>query len=158
MGIHSLSEMVQSALAIVNSSLLNKQIGVDLDVAADCYLEVDKTAFINSVLVNALTNAIKFSQPHDHIQITDFRDGDQIGFVIRDYGTGMPKEIVEQLMGDKEIPSTKGTLEEAGVGYGLKLMKKFTDMFMGEIRITSSETNPGEGFIGTNIEFRFSDS
>ena len=39
---------------------------------------------------------------------------------------------------------------EAGTGYGLKLMKRFAEMFGGRIEIVSSETNPESGFVVAN--------
>ena len=155
LGSYSLFEMCSSAVTILHNLIESKNINLVQDVAVDCYLDVDNTAFINSVLVNALTNAIKFSDSGSTIEVVDFKDEDQVGFIVRDFGMGMPKAIIEQLMSDRNIPSTKGTLGEAGMGYGLKLMKKFTEMFDGKISITSSDTQPDTGFVGTNIKFSF---
>ena len=49
-----LKEMAEEAIKTLASSLDNKKITVNLDIAADCYLEVDPNAFVNSVIINAL--------------------------------------------------------------------------------------------------------
>lgn len=150
-----LKEMVLEALSIVSTAIEKKDIKVSLDIAADCYLEVDSNAFVNSVIVNALTNSIKFSDRGGLIEVVDFSDDNEYGFVIRDYGEGMPANVVEHLIAGDEIASSTGTMGETGTGYGLQLMKRFSEMFGAKMRVVSSDTNPGQGFVGTNVTFYF---
>ena len=99
-------------------------------------LDVQKTS---GVLINFLTNALRYSEAGDHVKVVVEREGPQLQFSVRDEGPGIP--AVEQarifqryrrVTNDK----TKGT------GLGLAISKEFVEAQGGRIWV---ESTPGEG-------------
>lgn len=107
------------------------------------YLEIfaDK-AMINTVLRNLVSNAIKFTPLKGAVKIVSKLKDDQIVFMVKDNGVGIPPDRIEKLFRIDENYSTKGTNQETGTGLGLIICKEFIEKHQGKIWVESKE---GEG-------------
>ncbi len=102
-----------------------------------------------SVLGNILTNAIKFSKAGSYIDISVSRQSSYLQVIIKDFGIGIPKEIMPHLFDFSSSTSRSGTAGETGTGFGLPLAKMFIDKFDGEITVKS------DGYSGTTFILKF---
>jgi signal transduction histidine kinase len=92
------------------------------------------------VLSNLLSNAIKFSHSGGRVEIHLSRAGDKARIEIRDYGIGIPENILSSLF-TLGTPTTRtGTAGEKGTGYGMPLVKSYLEKMGGEIHVKSRTT------------------
>ncbi len=73
------------------------------------------------VINNIISNAIKYSPPKGQIDI--FFDQDEAyGMIkIKDQGNGIDPQLIEKIRNEESIASQRGTLNEKGNGFGLRI-------------------------------------
>jgi two-component system sensor histidine kinase/response regulator len=97
---------------------------------------------IRIVMRNLITNAIKFSQTDDTIEITATQQDDHTYVIsVSDTGTGMSEEQRSKLFKSK-VNSKTGTNNESGTGMGMLFCKDLVERCNGTIWVSST---PGEG-------------
>lgn len=132
-----LTPVLAQALGMVQGLLEEKQIRVHSEVEGSLQVQVEPISFLNSVLANLLTNAIKFSNRGSEIQITAKAQRDQAILEIRDSGIGIPSTLLNQIFDPLAKTTRPGTAGEMGTGFGLPLVKKIVELYHGTIEITS---------------------
>ena len=93
----NLCELVEESKNILHYKLEQKSIEIDYDIDRSLDIWAEKTSFVNSVLNNILTNAIKFSFPDSKILIKAEKAEDLVTVSIRDFGIGIPNSILKNL-------------------------------------------------------------
>ena len=101
---------------------------------------------ITQVLVNLVTNALKFTQ-NGTIKISFKQDGEAVVTSVTDSGAGMPEEKKNELFKKFTKPGdpTVATMS-AGSGLGLYISKKFIEHLGGKLWLESSELGKGSTF------------
>jgi Na+/proline symporter/signal transduction histidine kinase len=104
---------------------------------------------IRQVLINLISNAIKFTEPRTGEVIVGTQDTvDELEVYVKDNGKGISKELHE-LIFDKFFQAKNQTLKKPqGSGLGLAICKKILDMHGGKIWVESEE-GKGSRFIFT---------
>lgn len=102
-------------------------------------LALGDTNMINLVLRNLLTNAIKFSEAGDLIEVASKEEGASIIISVTDHGVGMSPAVQKLLFEKTAGYSTRGTANEKGTGLGLILCKEFVERNGGKIWLESEE-------------------
>ncbi len=97
------------------------------------------------VVVNLVSNAIKFSAKGDSITVGK-KAGEPATFFIKDTGVGIPPDRLSSLFKYEEPTSTTGTAGERGTGLGLPLSGELMRGQGGSLQIESS---PGMGTTAT---------
>ena len=101
---------------------------------------------INSVLLNLISNAVKFTNRNGTVTISANKAEEQIIEVcVSDTGIGMPKSSVEKLFNVGEKIRSVGTDDELSTGLGLILCKEFVEKHGGKIW-AESEQGIGSSF------------
>ena len=107
---------------------------------------------LSQILLNILSNAIKFTPPGNSVTFSTFVHGNDVTFTISDNGIGIRDEdisrITDPFVQTHELDINRAP-EANGVGLGLALVKKMTELHDGELRIESSYN------IGTTVSVRF---
>jgi signal transduction histidine kinase len=93
---------------------------------------------IRIVVRNLITNAIKFSEAGDVIEVSATEDGENVLVTVSDTGTGMSPGRVSQLF-KSQVNSKTGTQNESGTGMGLLFCKDLVEKCNGRIWVTSEE-------------------
>jgi two-component system sensor histidine kinase KdpD len=110
------------------------------DLSTDLPEAMADPALLERVLVNLMTNAVRYSPPEEQVLITGSRYGDQVEIRVIDRGPGIPAEAVEQVfvpfqrLGDRD--------NDTGVGLGLALSRGLTEAMGGTL---TPEETPGGG-------------
>ncbi len=145
-----LLELVTRLVEMMRPDAARKNLSLRLDSADDLPARVlccpDR---IRQVLVNLLGNAVKFTE---HGEITlEIKKAEEQGvprlcFVVRDTGIGIP--IDKQALIFERFTQVNATASRqfGGVGLGLAICKKLTEMMGGRIRVESHE---GQGSVFT---------
>ncbi|MCX7828964.1 MAG: ATP-binding protein [Thermanaerothrix sp.] len=94
---------------------------------------------VRQILLNLLTNAIKFSE-HGSVKVEASVEGDDLVISVTDSGRGIPKEQLDKIFLPfyQASPSDRGQ----GRGLGLAICRKLAESMGGTITVKSA---PGEG-------------
>ncbi len=102
--------------------------------------------YLNEVLNNLITNAVKFSYPKSEVLVkVTVSKNNRIKTEVIDKGRGIPKEEQAVLFGYFQKTSTKPTAGETSTGLGLAIAKKIIVEHQGQIDV-KSEMNKGSNF------------
>lgn len=110
-----------------------------VDVPDGLAVDADADAF-NHVLVNLLTNAVKFSPAGTAVAIRARRDGNEVVVSVADEGAGIAPDEQERIF-DRFYQSQNGN-HARGTGIGLTIAQRFTAQHGGRIWVDSE---PGHG-------------
>lgn len=100
---------------------------------------------IRQVLLNFLTNAVKFSYPHTSILFEVKSSATEIRFVMEDHGQGIPAEEIPKLFHWLGLTTTRPTRNEGSSGLGLCISKRIVEAHGGRIGV-ESEFHVGSRF------------
>ena len=93
---------------------------------------------VEQILVNLITNAIKFTPERGEITVLAGRQGDQLLLQVKDTGPGIPEArqrwIFEAFSADSEAAAT-----QMGLGLGLAIAKALIELHGGTIWVDSEE-------------------
>lgn len=148
-------EAINYSLIFFEEQLQKKHLSVELNLNKEIYLEIDRTVLINNIFNNIISNAIKFSHVGGKIRITALTTNKEIIVEFRDYGVGISKETLTSLEKSEDIQSTKGTFNEAGSGFGLRLIRDYMTKFGGTVEMISHRINQDQNDQGTTIRLIF---
>jgi two-component system cell cycle sensor histidine kinase PleC len=104
---------------------------------------------LKQVLLNVLSNAIKFTPPKGHISATAELDVRSVRIRVVDSGIGMAPEMIAIAFEPFRQVASPYARNVEGTGLGLSLVKSLTEQHGGEITLESA---PGRG---TTVELRF---
>ncbi|MBP6427784.1 MAG: ATP-binding protein, partial [Bacteroidia bacterium] len=101
--------------------------------------DAEKTAW---VLINFLTNAIRYSQEKSRVVIEVKKDIDKVTFSVQDFGRGIESRYRDKIFTRYfQIPGSNKT----GTGLGLAISKEFIEAQGGKIWV-DSEIGEGSKF------------
>ena len=132
---------ILKTLAIKKNIQLINEVDENLKVYADMNM-------ITSVIQNLVSNALKFTDVDGtgKVYIQAQHKGTYVEIYVKDTGLGMTQQQINDLFQPRITISYKGTAGEKGAGLGLSLCKRFVEMNLGEINVSSNE---GEGTVFT---------
>jgi signal transduction histidine kinase len=87
---------------------------------------------------NLISNAVKYTEQGDTIEISASEEDDSVIFEVKDNGIGIPKNAAQKIFNSRTW-SREGTKKEKGSGFGLSLSKEFTEKMGGKIWFESDE-------------------
>ena len=142
---HQLNDICEQSIESVKFQADRKGVAIHFDAVPDLpslLLDQEKTRW---VLINLLTNAIKYSPENESIGIRTFVAGDKVCISIQDHGQGIEPRYISRIF-DKffQVPGSA-----VGTGLGLAISREFVQAMKGEIRVQSES---GKGSIFT-VEF-----
>ncbi len=103
-------------------------------------------AYLNRIVDNLISNAIKYSPRHSRVQVDVKSRGDRWEFAVTDEGPGISKEDQANLYQMFGRLSAKPTGGEESTGLGLYTVKMLVGRLLGRIRL-ESEIGKGSRFI-----------
>lgn len=148
----SLKKSVIDSKEILFEKLNSKSLELVIDIPDDYKVLAEPTSLINSILNNIITNSIKFSEKGSKVNLVARRiDGSTIELKIRDFGIGIPLEILPHIFSETYETSRMGTDGELGTGFGMPLVKKFMLAYGGSIDVVSTTLGEDSGTTTTLI-------
>jgi signal transduction histidine kinase len=134
----------------VEQRLFDKNIKLNLVLECkEAKLKIDEGLFIQ-VLVNLISNAVKFSYFDSEIKVRIFSENSKLIVTVKDNGMGFNKNQIEELFKKFTKMSRLGTANEGSTGIGLYLCKKIIERNKGRLTASSEGKNKGAEF---RIEF-----
>ncbi|MCB0718531.1 MAG: hypothetical protein KDD65_08785 [Bacteroidetes bacterium] len=134
-------DLTEAVIGLLSRSAEIKHVAITNLLPRDLVVQADIN-MIRSVIMNLITNAIKFSEPDDSVAITGRHNGEFTEVSVSDGGVGMTHTQVSRLFRIETAFTTKGTADEPGAGLGLIICQEMIEKHGGEILVSST---PGEG-------------
>ncbi|MDR3594413.1 Cache 3/Cache 2 fusion domain-containing protein [Clostridium sp.] len=97
---------------------------------------------LERILLNLISNATKFTEPGDKINVTLYDKGDHIIISVKDTGRGIPEDKLSQLFERFTQVDSLLSRNHEGSGIGLSIVKSLVEMHDGTIEVKSKY---GEG-------------
>ncbi len=138
-----LQKLVNEHLKIFKTIADSKNVSV-INSVPELEVRSDKQ-ILSLVLRNLIANAIKFSFENGRIEISSQTDESDFIIRVKDYGKGIPLDVVQSLFQGNSTFSMEGTHFEKGTGLGLTLCYDYLKHLNGEISV-QSELNKGTTF------------
>lgn len=91
------------------------------------------------VLINILSNALKYTKEKDQITIQVKKIKDAIEFSIKDTGIGISKNILEHIFDEFVTDANISNDSQKGIGLGLAICKAIIQAHGGEIEAKNDE-------------------
>jgi signal transduction histidine kinase len=107
------------------------------------HADIEKTSW---VLINFLTNAIKYSPEDSVIEVSVARKNNAVEFAVKDHGKGIDEKYLPKIF--ERYFKVPGTHDRSGTGLGLTISKEFIEAQGGKIWAESA--------IGEGSRFTFS--
>ena len=155
----SLPEIMHDLKTIVQADISSKQLEFFIDTAdvVNEHVLCDKLR-LNQVLLNLLSNAMKFTKPGGIVSVRILQKGNaaegcaSYDFQVKDTGIGMSKEFLEHVFEPFEREQTSTVSGIQGTGLGMAITKNIVDMMGGTI---SADSEVGKGSTFTvSLQFK----
>ena len=143
----AISQVVRDVMQLVGERARSLEIGIDIDLAPDMpQLRADPLK-LKQVLLNLVTNAVKFSHAGDRVLLSARFDDRGYHIAVADHGIGMDaREIDTALTRFGQVAST-WSRRHPGTGLGLPLAIGLVELHGGRLGVESQKG------IGTTVTF-----
>lgn len=144
----AIAELIQEIVDIIKPLAESKEQKFDIHSYGvdECMVTGDKTR-IRQILLNLLSNSVKYTQQEGCIILTiskDIKDDNRLWFEVRDNGIGMSEEFMQTMFEPFTREDNSSTRTVQGTGLGMAITKKLVDMMEGTIQ---AESYQGAGTI-----------
>jgi CheY-like chemotaxis protein/anti-sigma regulatory factor (Ser/Thr protein kinase) len=109
------------------------------------YIEGDPTR-LAQVMTNLLNNAAKFSDAGSQIRVEVMERGGQVSLSVEDHGLGIPAHLLDRIFDMFVQADTSLQKSRSGLGVGLTIAKKLTELHGGTIEAHSDGLGMGSRF------------
>jgi signal transduction histidine kinase len=137
--------IVEQAIQAIQFQAQQKQINIRTAVAGHLpaiQADTEKTSW---VLINFLTNAIKYSPEQSGVEVSAYKKENKVVFTVQDHGNGIDEKYLPRIF-DRYF-KVPGTSHHNGTGLGLSISKEFIEAQGGSIWVNST--------IGEGSQFGF---
>ena len=147
-----LKNLINSVTTVFYSQAREKNIEFEVTLEEiSCEWLVGDALRVNQIIMNLLSNAMKFTPAHGRVmlhvtQLGIVKDKVQLSIVVADTGCGMPKEFMDRIFNPFEQQSASTARKHGGSGLGLSITKNLVTMMGGQLRVESTE---GQGTVFT---------
>lgn len=141
-----LKQLVKNIIYNNESYALEKNININSNLE-EIRAFIDKEK-ISQVIINLLSNAIRYSNNNGEIFIKLYKFEDLIKISVKDNGIGIPKESLEYIFERFYRVDKSRCRNTGGTGVGLTICKSIIDLHGGNIEV-KSKLNVGSEFIIT---------
>jgi PAS domain S-box-containing protein len=123
--------VVEQSLNVVRFQAQQKNVTINVhcdETLPQVNVDAEKTTW---VLINFLTNAIKFSPESGTIDVDVYQNNGSVEFAVRDKGKGIEEKYLPKIF--NRYFKVPGSFEKSGTGLGLAISKEFIEAQGGEI-------------------------
>lgn len=117
-------------------------IHVETEIAPEIWAEVDETFYIR-MLVNLISNALRYSRENGTVEVMLGRKGDMFTVSVRDHGAGIASDALPHIW-ERFYQADAARTEESHAGLGLSMVKWIAEAHGGSVAAESTE---GEGSV-----------
>ncbi len=133
----SLPELMEHGLAMIRERATQHRITVSLDVAPEVGIVWGDELKLKQVVLNLLTNAVKFTPDGGTVEATATVVGAEARVTVRDTGIGIAEDEQERIFEAFQRGGRSPQASAEGTGLGLTLSKQIVELHGGQLWMTS---------------------
>jgi len=137
-----LDEVLASCEALVAPQIRNKKLTLRYETTEPSIQVRADAEKLQQVLLNLLTNAIKFTEPGGRIEMKCVRGGDEVHVSVSDTGRGISGDQQGRVFEPFVQVDARLTRTQEGVGLGLAISRDLARGMGGDLTVVSE---PGKG-------------
>jgi CheY-like chemotaxis protein len=141
-----LTEMVESALEASRPLFLARHHTLDVALPEEPLPVFGDPVRLTQILTNLLSNAARYTEPGGRVRVNAARDGDAVVIRIIDSGIGIPAAELAHIFTMFGQATRERESSEAGLGIGLAVAKRLTEMHGGTLTAASEGERAGSIF------------
>jgi len=138
---YSMRELVLDVVSATEALAAEKQLALEVDVPADLPHGRGDERRLTQVLMNLVSNAIKFTEAGSVRIRAKVEDGSFL-VAVTDTGVGIAPEDRERIFEEFQQVDSSSTRKKGGTGLGLAIAKRIVELHGGRIWVDST---PGQG-------------
>jgi len=135
-------------LPVVKPRAQDKRIRISTFLPTDLPLVSADPGKLNQILLNLLTNGVKYSHENGSVSVEARTTGELVEIWINDVGIGIAKEDQGKVFQRFTQIDSSATRSQGGTGLGLAIVKELVELHGGTIRL-QSKLGKGSSFIFT---------
>lgn len=137
------SDVVRSSVKMIRPSADASEVALTMDMPDEDQLLIraDRKA-LRQILLNLMSNAVKFSPKGSIVTVSVRPEGDMMIMTVSDEGSGMSAEEIARIGEPFTQGASAQSSEARGSGLGLSLVRSLAELHDGRLDI---ESQPGEG-------------
>jgi PAS domain S-box-containing protein len=132
---HALRPLIEQAIEFNRGYAQHLKVNLIAHIDADNFIVVDVNRFMQ-VMANLISNAVKFSNPEDAVEVAAMNVGARVRIEVRDHGPGIPMEFRNRIYQRFSQADSSDTRICGGSGLGLAITKSLVEKMQGEIGFT----------------------
>jgi signal transduction histidine kinase len=132
----AIADVVGRVLSTMEPLAVKKAIRLEADVAASGQVPADPGK-LKQMLLNLVSNAVKFTPDGGCVTITSERGADMVEISVRDTGIGIAEADQVGVFEDFHQLDSTIARQQHGTGLGLALTKRFAQLHGGHVRLVS---------------------
>jgi len=140
------SQAMEDVVSVCREIALTKGIGVTFQQTGSLPVILADERAVRQVLMNLVSNAVKYSAQGSKIEISAFPAGNAVEIQVKDSGDGIPAEKVDRILKPFVRGESNPHISHDGAGLGLSIVNVLVAKHGGELRI---ESEVGEGTLVT---------
>lgn len=133
--------LVESVKQVVRPQLEARSLTLEIRMDAELDDIIADGVRLKQILLNLVTNAIKFSHAEGKVVLSALRKQHDIELSVQDFGIGIRKDELSRLFQPFQ-QTENGAMKVEGTGLGLSITKRLTELHGGSLSVVSEE---GEG-------------
>jgi PAS domain S-box-containing protein len=142
-----LSSIIQQAVEVARPLVDSAEHHLIIDLPDEpVYLYADQ-ARLAQLFGNLLNNSCKYTRPEGTVSLSAKLDGDEVVVSVKDNGAGIPPDKLESIFDMFMQVDSTSDRSQGGLGIGLTLVKRLTEMHGGSIEARSAGEGQGSEFI-----------
>jgi PAS domain S-box-containing protein len=142
LGNYNIVNIVEEITLSVVEYIENKSVKFTFDTNVEEKILSCDPEKIERIMMNLLSNAAKFTNAGDEINVEIMDQGDNIQISVRDTGIGIPEDKLQAIFERFRQVNNSPFKSHQGSGIGLSLVKALVEMHGGSVSVKSS---PGQG-------------
>ena len=139
-------EFVGTVVESLRPTALAKRIRLDADLDPEAGPVLADTGRMQQVLWNLVSNAIKFTQAGGEVQVSLWREGEQVAVRVRDTGAGIRSDFLPYVFDRFRQADTSTTRQHGGLGLGLSIVRQLVELHGGTVGVDSAGEGQGATF------------
>ena len=135
-------EEFQDIAFLFDATAKEKQINFKINIDSLPHSINSDILRIKQIILNLLSNAMKFTLPHKSVEFTISYENELLLFSVKDEGIGISNDKIKKIFDSFVQEDSSTTRKFGGTGLGLSISKELVTLLGGELKVTSEK---GEG-------------
>ena len=153
---NNIVELLEETSLLVVDYANKKGVRIIFDTNVEEYVVGCAPDILERILLNLLSNALKFTSQGDNIFVTLKQKGDVFSISVKDTGIGIPEEDMNTIFDRFSQVDKSFTRTNEGSGLGLTIVKALVNVYGGQISVVSKLREGSEFIVTLPIKYNYS--